>query len=54
MPQYLVRKTESSHLLIEADSADDAEEQAAEVPDHDWDQSDGPTFEAELVKESGA
>lgn len=47
MPQYLVRKTESHHLLIEADSADDAEEQAAEIPDHDWEQSDGPTLEAE-------
>ncbi len=54
MPQYLVRKTESYHLLVEADSAYDAEERAAEVPDHDWEQSDGPTLEAEPVGESGA
>ncbi len=53
MPQYLVRKTESHHLLVDADSADDAEERAADVPDHDWEQSDGPTFEAEPA-ETGA
>lgn len=53
MPQYLVRKIESYHLLVEADSADDAAERAAEVPDHDWEQSDGPTLEAEPV-EKGA
>ncbi len=51
MPEYLVHKTESHHLLIEADSADAAEEQAAEIPDHDWESSFSPTFEAEPVKE---
>ena len=51
MPQYLVRKTESYHLLMEADSEGDAAERAAEVPEHDWEQSDGPAFETEPVED---
>lgn len=49
MPNYLVRKTETYHYLLKADSEDDAREQAEALPEHDWEQSDGPLFEVELA-----
>jgi hypothetical protein len=50
MPYYLVRKTETYHYLLEADSKEDAEQQAEDLPEHDWDQSDGPLIEVELAE----
>ena len=47
MPTYRVRKTEIYYTDIEADSPEQAEEEAAEVPDYDWEQSDGPVYEVE-------
>ena len=52
MPKYLLRKTESYHLLVEADSKEQAREQGEETPDHDWEQSDGPDIEVEEVGEN--
>ena len=49
MPNYLVRKTETYHYLLEANSEDDAREQAEALPEYDWEQSDGPVFEVELA-----
>ena len=47
MPTYRVRKTETYYTDVEADSPERAEVEAAEVPDHDWEQSDGPAYEVE-------
>ncbi len=52
MPNYLVRKAETYHYLLEADSEDDAREQAKALPEFDWEQSDGPVLEVELAKET--
>lgn len=53
MPSYLVRKTETYHLLVDAASAEEAENRAAEEPNYEWEQSDGPTFEVEIVENDG-
>ncbi len=53
MPTFLVRKTEAHYLLIDAPTAWDAEDQAAAMPDSEWEQSDGPLREAELVTGEG-
>jgi hypothetical protein len=50
MPYYLARKTETYHYLLEANSKEDAEQQAEDLPEHDWDQSDGPLIEIELAE----
>lgn len=47
MPNYIVRKTESYYLMVEADSEEAALEQAEETPEYDWEQSDGPEYEVE-------
>ena len=47
MPTYRVRKTETYYIDVEADSLEQAEEEAAEVLDYDWEQSDGPEYEVE-------
>jgi len=52
MPLYLVRKTETYHVLIEAPTADEAEDEAEDMPEDAWEQSDGPSFEAEPVPPS--
>ena len=49
MPNYLIRKTETYHYLLEADSEDDALEQAEALPESAWEQSDDPMLEVELA-----
>ena len=49
MPNYLIRKVETYHYLLEADSEDAAREQAEALLEFDWEQSDGPTLEVELA-----
>ncbi len=50
MPYFLARKTETYHYLLEADSEEDAQQEAEDLPDYDWDQSDGSLIEVELVE----
>ena len=47
MPTYRVRKIETYYTDIEADSPEAAEAEAEQVPDYDWEQSDGPAYEVE-------
>ena len=47
MPTYRVRKTETYYTDVEADSPEEAQAEAAQVPDYDWEQSDGPGYEVE-------
>ena len=47
MPTYRVRKIETYYTDVEADSREQAEEEAEGVPDYDWEQSDGPEYEVE-------
>jgi len=42
MPHFLGRKTLTYHHLFEADSEEDARNEAENLPDHDWEQSAGP------------
>jgi len=42
MPHFLGRKTLTNHHLFEADSEEDARNEAENLPDHDWEQSAGP------------
>lgn len=51
MPHFLARKTETYHYLIEADSKDKALEDAEDLSDYDWEQSDGPLIEIEADTE---
>jgi hypothetical protein len=49
MPHFLARKTLTYHYLFEADSEEDARNEAEDLPDFDWEQSDGPLIEVEPV-----
>ena len=51
MPHFLARKTLTYHYLFEADSEEDARNEAEDLPDYDWEQSDGPLIEVEPVSE---
>lgn len=50
MPYFLARRTQTHHYLLEADSEEAAQQEAEELPDCDWEQSDGPLIEVELVE----
>ncbi len=52
MPDFLARKTQTHHYLLEADSEEDAQQGAEALPDHDWDESDGPLIEVEVMTET--
>ena len=47
MPTYRVRKIETYYTGVEADNPERAQEEAEELPDYDWEQSDGPAYEVE-------
>ena len=47
MPTYRVRKIETCYTDVEADSPEEAQAEAAQVPDYDREQSDGPEYEVE-------
>jgi len=49
MAHFLARKIETYHQLLETASAEDAQEQAEALTDDDWEQSDSPLIEVELV-----
>jgi hypothetical protein len=51
MPHFLARKTQTHHYLIEADTEEDAQQEAEALPEYDWEQSDGPLIEVEAVTE---
>lgn len=51
MPHFLGRKTLTYHHLFEADSEEDARSESEDLPDYDWEQSDGPLIEFEPVSE---
>ena len=51
MPHFLARKTQTHHYLFEADTEEDARQEAEALPDYDWDESDGPLIEVEAVTE---
>ncbi len=51
MPHFLARKTQTHHYLIEADTEKNARQEAEDLPDYDWDESDGPLIEVEAVTE---
>ena len=50
MPFFLAHRTQTHHYLFEADSPEAAQQQAEDLSDYDWDQSDGPLIEVELAE----
>lgn len=50
MPHFLARRTETRHYLLGAASPEAAQQEAEELLDCDWSQSDGPLIEVELVE----
>jgi hypothetical protein len=51
MPHFLARKTLTYHYLFEADSEEDARNEAEDLPEYDWEQSDVPLIEVEPVSD---